>query len=110
MPPPMALPLRPTLMDAASSPTGSTGALCSIGGPRAFTPALRRVQWPHKFKPEMSPRYDGAADSIAFLLAYEESVLEAGGDDKVMTNWLPMDLTGVPRAWLVHLPESSIAS
>ena len=97
-------------MDAASSPTGSTGAPCSAGGLRAFTPALRRVQWPHKFKPEMPPRYDGAADPVAFLLAYEEAVLEAVGDGKVMANWLPMALAGVSRAWLLHLPESFVAS
>ena len=49
-------------------------------------PSLWRVQWPPKFKPEMPPRYDGAADPSAFLLAYEEAVLKAGGDDKVMAN------------------------
>ena len=27
-----------------------------------------------------------------------------------MANWLPMALAGVPRAWLVNLPESSVAS
>ena len=34
----------------------------------------------------MLPRYDGAADPLVFLLAYEEAVLKAGGDDKVMAN------------------------
>ena len=63
-----------------------------------MAPALRQVQWPGKFKPEMPPRYDGAADSVAVLLAYEEAVLKVGDDDKVMANWLPMALTGVPRA------------
>ena len=58
----------------------------------------------------MPPRYDGAADSLAFLLAYEEAVLEAGGDDRVMANWLPMALTGVPCMWLLHLPAASVAS
>ena len=79
-------------------------------GLRAFSPALRRVRRPHKFKLEMPPRYDGVADPAAFLLAYEEAVLEAGGDDKVMANWLPMALAGVQRAWLLHLPGSSVAS
>ena len=79
-------------------------------GLHAFTPYLRRVQWPHKFKPEMSPCYDGAAGSAAFLLAYEEAVLKAGGDVKVLANWLPMALTGVPRAWLLNLPGSTVAS
>ena len=97
-------------MDATSSPTRSTGALRSAGGFRAFTPALRRVQWPHKFKPEMPPRYNSAAEPSAFLLAYEEAVLKAGGDDKAMANWLPMALTGATCAWLLNLPGSMVAS
>ena len=75
-----------------------------------MAPALRQVQWPNKFKPDMPPRYDDAADQLAFLLAYEEAVLKAGGDDRVMANWLPMALTGVPRMWLLHLPAPSVAS
>ena len=27
-----------------------------------------------------------------------------------MANWLPMALTGAPRAWLPHLPVASVAS
>ena len=46
----------------------------------------------------MPSRYDGAADLSAFLLAYEEAILKAGADGKVMANWLPMALTGAPRA------------
>ena len=57
----------------------------------------------------MPPRYDGA-DLSAFLLAYQEAVLEAGGDDKVMANWLPMALAGEPRTWLLNLPRSTVAS
>ena len=58
----------------------------------------------------MPPRYDGAADPSPFLLAYEEAVLEAGGDDKVMANWLPKALAGEPRAWLLNLPGFTVAS
>ena len=79
-------------------------------GLRALTPALRRVQWPTKFRLEMPPRYNGVTDPVAFLLVYEEAVLEAGGDDKVMANWLPMALTGAPCAWPLHLSGSSVAS
>ena len=79
-------------------------------GLRALAPALRRVWWPTKFKPEMPPRYDDAADPSAFLLAYKEAVLEAGGDDKIMANWSPMALAGEPRAWLLNLPGSTVAS
>ena len=58
----------------------------------------------------MPLRYHGVADPSAFLLAYEEAVLKAGGDDKVMANWLPMTLTGAPRAWVLNLPGSTVAS
>ena len=75
-----------------------------------MAPALRQVQWLHKFKPEMPPRYDGTADPLALLLAYEEAVLKAGGDNKVMANLFPMALIGVPYAWLLILPTSSVAS
>ena len=79
-------------------------------GLKDFSPALRRVQWPPKFKSEMSSRYDGAADLSVFLLSYGEAVMEAGGDDKVMAHWFPMALVGMPRVWLLTLPESSVAS
>ena len=58
----------------------------------------------------MPLRYNGMADPLAFLLAYEEAVLEAGGDDRIMANWFPMALIGVPRMWLLHLPMASVAS
>ena len=61
---------------AADINSGASGYL-------ALAPALRRVRWPTKFKPEMPPRHDGAADPTPFLLAYEEAVLEVGGDDKI---------------------------
>ena len=97
-------------MGGAALPAGSTGAHSGAQGLRALAPALQQVQWPPQFKPEMSPHYDGATDPTAFLLAYEEAVLKAGGDDKVMANWLPMALTGAPRAWLLNLPGSMMAS
>ena len=73
-------------------------------------PALRQVQWPHKFKPEMPPCYNGVTCPLAFLLAYEKAVLKAGGDGRVMANWFPMALTGVPHMWLLHLPTASVAT
>ena len=62
-------------MAGAALPAGSTGAHSDARGLRALAPALRQVQWPPKFKPEMPPHYDGMADPSAFLLAYEEAVL-----------------------------------
>ena len=94
--------------NAPSAPAVDAGA--ETRGLRALAPALRQVQWPNKFKPDMPPRYNDAADPLAFLLAYEEAVLKAGGDDRVMANWLPMALTSVPRMWLLHLLAASVAS
>ena len=97
-------------MAANAPPAPPVDAGAETRGLRALAPALRQVRWPNKFKPDMPPCYDGAADPLAFLLAYEEAVLEAGGDDRVMANWLPMALTGVLRMWLLHLPAASVAS
>ena len=58
----------------------------------------------------MLPRYDGATNPMIFLLAYEEAVLGAGGDGRVMANRLPMALTGIPCAWLLHLLTTSVTS
>ena len=54
-----------------------------------MTPALRQVQWPPKFKPGMPPRYDGAADPSAFLLAFEEAVLKAGATTRSWPTGFP---------------------
>ena len=94
--------------NALPAPAVDAGA--GTWGLRDLAPALRQVWWPNKFKPDMPPRYDGAADPLAFLLAYEEAVFGAGGNDRVMANWLPMALTSVPRMWLLHLPAASVAS
>ena len=75
-----------------------------------MAPALRQVRWPRMFRPQMLSRYDGATDPKIFLLAYEEAVLGAGGDDRVMANWLPMALTGAPCAWILHLLTASVTS
>ena len=70
-------------MASTALPAGSTGAHSDARGLRALAPALRQVKWPPNFKPEM---HDGTADPSAFLLAYEEAILKAGSDDKVMAN------------------------
>ena len=91
----------------AGAPPSASAADTNSGasGYRALAPALHRVRWPTKFKPEMPPRYDGAADPTPFLLADEEAVLKAGGNYKIMANWFPMALAGEPRAWLLNLPQ-----
>ena len=85
-------------MAGAPPPTSTADTSSRESGYRALASALRRVQWPTKFKPEMPPPYDGAADPAPFVLAYEEAVLEAGGDDKIMANLFPLALVGEPPA------------
>ena len=79
-------------------------------GCRAFTPELRSVAWPGKFKPDLPPRYDGTADPVEFLQLYELSIEAANGDEKVMANWFPMALKDGARSWLLNLAQGSISS
>ena len=60
-------------MAGAPPPTSAADTSSRESRYRALAPALRRVQWPTKFKPEMPPCYDGAADLALFLVAYEEA-------------------------------------
>lgn len=46
----------------------------TTAGCRAFTPELSSIAWPGKFKPDLSPRYDGTPDSAEFLQLYELSI------------------------------------
>ena len=59
-------------------PAPAADASAGARGLRALAPALRQVQWPHKFKPEMPPCYNGVTVPLVFLLVYEEAVLKAG--------------------------------
>ena len=67
-------------------------APATTAGCRAFTPKLRSVAWPGKFKPDPPPRYDNTPDPTEFLQLYELSIQAANGDEKVMANWFPMVL------------------
>ena len=82
----------------------------ATAGCRAFTPELRSVAWPSKFKPDLPPRYDGTPDPAEFLQLYELSIKAANGDEKVMANWFPMALKDGACSWLLNLPPGSISS
>ena len=81
-----------------------------MAGCRAFTPELRSVVWPGKFKPDLPPCYDGTPDPAEFLQLYELSIEAANGDEKVMANWFPMALKDGARSWLLNLLMGSISS
>ena len=82
----------------------------ATAGCRAFTPELRNVAWPGKFKPNLPPLYDGTRDPAEFLQLYELSIEAANGIEKVMANWFPMALKDAARSWLLNLPPGSISS
>ena len=97
-------------MAGAPPPASATDTSSRESGYRALAPALRRVQWPVKFRPEMPPRYDGAADSAEFLQLYELGIEAANGDKKVMENWFPIALKDGARTWLLNLAPGTISS
>ena len=82
----------------------------AIASCRTFTPELRSIVWPGKFKPDLPPRYNGTPDPAEFLQLYELSIEAANGDEKVMANWFPMALKDGARSWLLNLPPGSISS
>ena len=55
-------------------------------GCQAFTPELRSVAWPGKFKPDLPPRYDGTHNPAEFLQLYELSIEAANSNEKVLEN------------------------
>ena len=65
-----------------------------------FTPELRGVTWPGKFKPDLPPCYDGTTDPAEFLQLYKLGIVAGNGDEKVMANWFPMVLKDGARTWL----------
>ena len=79
-------------------------------GYRAFSPELRSVAWPGKFKPDLPPRYDGSPDLEEFLQLYGLSIKVANGDEKVMANWFPMALKDGTRSWLLNSASTVSAS
>ena len=82
----------------------------ATAGCRAFTPELRNVVWPSKFKPDPPPRYDGTVDPAEFLQIYELSIEAVSGDEKIMANWFSMALKDGTRSWILNLPEGSVSS
>ena len=82
----------------------------ATAGCLAFTPELRGVAWPGKFKPAPPPRYDGTADPTEFLQLYVLRIEAANGDERVMANWFPMALKDGARTWLLNLAPGTISS
>jgi hypothetical protein len=83
-------------------------ALMGKSGFRALVGPLRQVRWPDKFKTSNIDRYDGSNNPKEFIQVYQIIIEAARGDDRVNANFLPTELTGTTRSWLINLPEGSI--
>lgn len=97
-----------------SRPSAQAGSLpASIPGGtgfKAFVASLRNVQWPPKFRSNLTEKYDGSVNPFKVLQIYTTVIMAAGGDDRVMANYFPMALKGQARSWLMTQPLDSIHS
>jgi hypothetical protein len=55
-------------------------------------------------------KYDGSVNPTEFLQIYSTSILIAGGDETIMTNYFLVALTGTTRSSLMNLAEESLTS
>src|SRR5438132_7791860 len=81
-----------------------------IDGIRAFTPQLRRAEWPTGFSPKGIKTYDGDRDPEAWLRIYTTAIKAIGGNQNTMANYLPVVLSPTVQDWLTELPANSINS
>jgi hypothetical protein len=75
----------------------------------ALAPHLCMVVWPCKFWPHLLEKYDGMINPNKFLQIYSTSILTAGGNEAIMTNYFPVALTGTARSWLTTNFDSAYA-
>jgi hypothetical protein len=70
----------------------------------ALAPHLCMVGWPHKFRPHLAEKYDGMVNFTEFLHIYSTSILTAGGDEAIMTNYFSKPSRGDPRLLVRAVP------
>jgi hypothetical protein len=87
-----------------------TAALAYEGGCLAFTPTLRQVAWPSKFRPIVPVKLEGNTNPKEFLALYCIAVVAARDNEKIMANWFPMALKGMALSWMMHFPKESVRS
>jgi hypothetical protein len=58
--------------------------------------------------PRLIDKYDDSSNLEEFIQVYHTVMEAMGGDDRVKANYLPIDLSDVPRSWLANLPEGTI--
>jgi hypothetical protein len=74
----------------------------------AFSPRLRNLLLPDKFKPLGITKYDAKQDSIQWLRCYALSTENAGGNNDTKCLYFPFCLDQAPLTWLESLDKHSI--
>jgi hypothetical protein len=74
----------------------------------AFSPRLRNLLLPDKFKPLGITKYEAKQDSIQWLRCYAHSIENAGGNNDTKCLYFPFCLDQAPLTWLESLDKYSI--
>jgi hypothetical protein len=74
----------------------------------AFSPRLRNLLLPDKFKPLGITKYDAKQDPIQWLKCYALSIENAGGVNDTKCLYFPFCLDQAPLTWLESLDKHSI--
>jgi hypothetical protein len=73
-----------------------------------FSPRLRNLLLPDKFKPLGITKYDAKQDPIQWLRCYALSIENAGGNNDTKCCYFPFCLDQAPLTWLESLEKYSI--
>jgi hypothetical protein len=73
-----------------------------------FSPWLRNLLLPEKFKPLGITKYDAKQDPIQWLRCYTLSIENAGGNNDTKCLYFPFYLDQAPPTWLESLEKYSI--
>jgi hypothetical protein len=74
----------------------------------AFSPRLRNLLLPEKFKPLGITKYDAKQDPIQWLRCYALSIENVGGNNDTKCLYFPFCLDQAPLTWLESLDKHSI--
>jgi hypothetical protein len=74
----------------------------------AFSPRLRNLLLPYKFKPLGITKYDAEQDPIQWLRCYALSIENASGNNDTKCLYFPFCLDQAPLTWLESLDKHSI--
>jgi hypothetical protein len=74
----------------------------------AFSPRLRNLLLPDKFKPMGITKYDAKQDPIQWLRCYALSIENAGGNNDTKCLYFPFCLDQAPLTWIKSLEKYSI--